>query len=85
MKIISYNVNGIRAALKKGLIDWLKQENPDVFCIQESKSQKEQVPEEIFLELGYMAYWHSAEKKGYSGVITFSKIEANNVVEGMGK
>lgn len=84
MKIISYNVNGIRAALKKGLIDWLKDENPDVFCIQESKSQKEQVPEEIFSELGYTAYWHSAEKKGYSGVITFSKVEANNVVEGMG-
>ncbi len=84
MKIISYNVNGIRAALKKGLIDWLQQAAPDIFCIQESKSQIDQVDPTIFNDLGYTAYWHSAEKKGYSGVITFVKEAALDVKEGMG-
>ena len=84
MKIISYNVNGIRAALKKGLLEWIENENPDVFCIQETKSQPDQVPAELFSDLGYTAYWHSAEKKGYSGVLTCSKTEATKVVEGMG-
>ena len=84
MKLISYNVNGIRAALKKDLIKWVKKENPDIFCIQETKSQAEQVPAELFEELGYTAYWHSAEKKGYSGVLTFAKTPATKVVEGMG-
>ena len=84
MRIVSYNVNGIRAALKKGLVDWLKETNPDIFCIQESKSQEGQVPEEIFADLGYHALWHSAEKKGYSGVTTFSKMKPDNVIAGMG-
>lgn len=83
MKIVSYNVNGIRAAIKKNLIDWLKVEDPDIFCVQESKSQEDQVPSEIFADLGYNAYWHSAVKKGYSGVTTYSKIEADKVVVGM--
>ncbi len=84
MKIVSYNVNGLRAALKKGLIDWVKDEDPDIFCIQESKSQEDQVPANLFEELGYHAYWHSAEKKGYSGVVTYSKEKADNVVHGIG-
>ncbi len=84
MKIVTYNVNGIRAALKKDLIAWIKNENADIVCIQETKSQQEQVPAEIFEELGYQAYWHSAEKKGYSGVLTLSKVSADKVVEGMG-
>jgi len=84
MKLISYNVNGLRAALKKDLLEWIKKEDPDLFCIQESKSQVEQVPAEIFENLGYHAYWHSAEKKGYSGVVTYSKRKASKVVEGMG-
>ncbi len=84
MKIISYNLNGIRAALKKDLIDWVKKENPDIFCVQETKSQEEQVPPEIFGDLGYHAYWHSAEKKGYSGVLTYTKEKAKKVVVGMG-
>lgn len=84
MKIISYNLNGIRAALKKDLVQWLKEEDPDFFCIQETKSQPDQVPAEIFEELGYNAYWHSAEKKGYSGVLTLSKQVSSKIVEGMG-
>jgi len=84
MKIVSYNVNGLRAALKKNLIEWVKSEDPDIFCIQESKSQEEQVPSEIFEDLGYRAYWHSAVKKGYSGVTTYSKLEATKTVLGMG-
>jgi len=84
MKIVSYNVNGIRAAVKKGLIDWLKEENPDFFCIQESKAQEDQIDPTIFKDLGYYAYWHSAVKKGYSGVVIYSKQKADNVVIGMG-
>ena len=84
MKIISYNVNGIRAAMKKGLLEWLKAENPDVFCIQESKAQPEQIDTLAFAELGYHAYIHSAEKKGYSGVVIFSKQVPDNLVVGLG-
>ncbi len=85
MKIISYNVNGIRAALNKGLLTWLADANPDVFCIQESKAQPEQVDVDAFRELGYQhIYLHSAVKKGYSGVGIFSKTEPDNVVIGMG-
>lgn len=84
MKIVSYNVNGIRAALNKGLIDWLLKEQPDVFCIQESKAQPEQIDTMLFAELGYHSYVHSAEKKGYSGVAIFSKQEPDYVEAGMG-
>ncbi len=84
MKIISYNVNGLRAALKKDLITWLKSENPDVICFQETKSQPDQIDHQIFADAGYpYSYWHSAEKKGYSGVATYSKTEASFVQEGM--
>jgi exodeoxyribonuclease-3 len=84
MKIVSYNLNGIRAAMNKGLLDWLGQYNPDVFCIQESKAQPEQIDLLAFEELGYHAYLHSAEKKGYSGVGIFSKQVPDRVVVGMG-
>ena len=84
MKIISYNVNGIRAAIKKDLIDWVKAEDPDVLCIQETKSQPDQVDPEIFAELGYNAEWHSAEKKGYSGVLTLSKEKPSSSTAGIG-
>lgn len=84
MKIVSYNLNGIRAAMSKGLLDWLGQYNPDVFCIQESKAQPEQIDLLAFEELGYHAYLHSAEKKGYSGVGIFSKQVPDRVVVGMG-
>ena len=84
MKIISYNVNGIRSAISKGLLDWLHQEDPDVFCIQESKAQPEQIDVLQMQELGYHSYIHSAEKKGYSGVCIFSKEVPDKVVAGMG-
>ena len=84
MKIVSYNVNGIRSAMSKGLLDWLAQESPDVLCIQESKAQPEQIDTLAFQEMGYHAYLHSAEKKGYSGVGIFSKQEPDRVVVGMG-
>ena len=84
MKIISYNLNGIRSAISKGLLDWLQSENPDVFCIQESKAQPVQIDVLAFQELGYHSYIHSAEKKGYSGVCIFTKQEPDKVVVGMG-
>ncbi len=85
MKIISYNVNGIRAALKKGFIDWLISANPDVLCLQETKAQKEQLDLSVFEEAGYnYNYWFSAQKKGYSGVAVLCKKEPNHVTYGTG-
>lgn len=84
MKIISYNVNGIRAAINKGFADWLKSANPDLICIQETKAQEEQIDTELLNNLGYKAYIHSAEKKGYSGVAIFSKMEPDHVEIGCG-
>lgn len=84
MKLISYNVNGIRAAISKGLLEWLQSEEPDVFCIQESKAQPEQIDTLSLRELGYHSYIHSAEKKGYSGVCIFSRTEPDRVIAGMG-
>lgn len=85
MKIISYNVNGIRAAVNKGFIDWLKAANPDVICLQEIKAMKEQLDLELFEEAGYKYnYWFSAQKKGYSGVAILSKTEPNHVEYGTG-
>ncbi|MCB0558281.1 MAG: exodeoxyribonuclease III [Phaeodactylibacter sp.] len=83
--IVSYNVNGIRAALNKGLLDWVKANDIDIFCVQETKAQPEQVDARSEFEaLGYEQHWHSAEKKGYSGVATFSRIEPDDVVVGCG-
>jgi len=85
MKIISYNVNGIRAAISKGFIEWLQQANPDVICLQEIKATQDQVRLEDFEAAGYpYHYWFSATKKGYSGVAILSKIKPNNVVYGTG-
>ncbi|UKN00142.1 exodeoxyribonuclease III [Paracrocinitomix mangrovi] len=83
-KFVSYNVNGIRAALKKDWMDWLKSVDPDVVCVQETKAQKDQLDVAIFEEAGYKSYWHSAEKKGYSGVAIFSKTEPDHVEYGCG-
>ena len=83
MKILSYNVNGIRAALKKGFIDWLKAANPDVICLQETKAHKEQLDLTLFEEAGYRYhYWFSAQKKGYSSVAILCKTEPNHVEYG---
>ena len=85
MKIISYNVNGIRAAINRGFIDWLKSANPDVICLQEIKAMKEQLELNIFEEAGYKYhYWFSAKKKGYSGVAILSKIKPDHVEYGTG-
>ncbi len=85
MKIISYNVNGIRAALNKGFIEWLVVADPDVICLQEIKANKEQLNLELFEEAGYTYhYWFSAQKKGYSGVAILSKTEPNHVEYGTG-
>ncbi|CEN33655.1 exodeoxyribonuclease III [Capnocytophaga cynodegmi] len=85
MKIISYNVNGVRAAMAKGLTEWLKNANPDVLCLQEIKALESQIEKTAFEDLGYKyQYWHSAEKKGYSGVAILSKIKPNHVEVGSG-
>ncbi|MBT8244124.1 MAG: exodeoxyribonuclease III [Winogradskyella sp.] len=85
MKIASYNVNGIRAALKKGFIDWLVAADPDVICLQEIKAQKKQLDLSLFEDAGYnYNYWFSAQKKGYSGVAILSKTEPNHVEFGTG-
>ncbi len=84
MKIISYNVNGIRAAIKKGLYDWIKKEDPDVVCIQELKARQEQVDTTELEAMGFHHYWMSAEKPGYSGVAIFSKIKPKTVIYGCG-
>jgi exodeoxyribonuclease-3 len=84
MKIITFNVNGIRSAISKGLFEWLSQESPDVLCIQETKAQPDQIDIMRFKELGYYSYIHSAEKKGYSGVAIFSKVEPDFVKAGIG-
>lgn len=84
MKIITYNINGLRAALKKGFLDWLSAVNADVVCLQEIKSTPEQIDVEPIKSLGYETFWHPATKKGYSGVAIFSKIRPGNVCIGCG-
>jgi exodeoxyribonuclease-3 len=85
MKIISYNVNGIRAALKKGFLDWLKAASPDVLCLQETKAHKDQLDLSLFEAAGYpYHYWFSAQKKGYSGVAVLCKTKPAEVVYGTG-
>ncbi len=84
MRIISYNVNGIRAAINKGLIDWIKTDPAEVICLQETKAVKDNVDHKLFTDLGFHDYWFSAEKKGYSGVAVFTKIKPTNVEYGHG-
>ena len=84
MKIVSYNVNGIRAAIGKGLVSWLGETDIDVLCLQETKAQADQIDTKAFEELGYNCYYTCAEKKGYSGVAIFTKVKPDNVVYGMG-
>ena len=84
MKIISYNINGIRAAIRKGFIRWLDMESPDIICLQEIKANPEQFDCKEFEKLGYYCYWFPAIKKGYSGVAILSKIKPKNVIYGCG-
>lgn len=84
MKIISYNVNGIRAAMNKGFVDWLKKSNPDIIGLQELKAELNQIDASVFEDLGYEIYWYPAVKKGYSGVAILTKIKPDSIKYGMG-
>jgi exodeoxyribonuclease-3 len=82
--IISYNVNGIRSAVSKGITQWLKEKDPQIVCFQELKAHKEQIPVSLFEDLGYHCYWFPAVKKGYSGVAILSKTKPKHVEYGSG-
>lgn len=84
ISIVSYNVNGIRSAISKSFWEWMQQEQPDIICLQETKALPSDVPILELEALGYRHFWHSAEKKGYSGVATFTKREPDNIVVGCG-
>lgn len=84
MKIISYNVNGIRSAINKGFLEFLKKENADIVCVQEIKAQPGDIDEKPFEKLGYHCYWFAARKKGYSGVGILSKVKPDHTESGMG-
>jgi len=83
MKIISYNVNGIRSALRKELADWLSIVDPDIVCLQEIKAREQQFDTSVFKDMGYYCYWYSAQKPGYSGTAILSKKKPGNVTFGM--
>ena len=84
IKILSYNINGIRAALRKNLLEWLKDYNPHIVCFQEIKANEDQFDKSKFTDLGYHSYWFSAQKKGYSGVGIITKMKPLNVEYGTG-
>jgi exodeoxyribonuclease III len=82
MRIISYNVNGIRSAVKRGFIDWLRTDPADVICLQEVKAHKQDIPVPLIEEAGYKSFWFCAQKKGYSGVGILTKLQPDNISEG---
>ena len=84
MKLLSWNVNGIRAVYKKGFLDWLSKEDPDILCVQETKAMKEQLSDELLNVDGYTSYFSSAERKGYSGTATYTKHNPVKVLNGIG-
>ena len=84
MKILTYNINGIRAALRKDFTLWLKATNTDIVCLQEIKANPEQFDESVFTDLGYHCFWNPAEKKGYSGVAILTKLKPNHIEYGCG-
>ncbi|MDD3408578.1 MAG: exodeoxyribonuclease III [Methanobacteriaceae archaeon] len=84
LELISWNVNGIRAIHRKGFIDWLSENKPDIISIQETKAQIDQLPKKLINIPDYTSYFNSAERKGYSGVATYSQIKPKNVINGMG-
>jgi len=83
LRLISWNVNGIRASHKKGLLDWFKKENPDILCLQETKAHPDQLVDELKNVDGYNSYFSSAEKKGYSGVVIYTKHKPVNIQHGI--
>lgn len=84
IRALSWNVNGIRAAHKKGFIEWLDNEDPDIMCLQETKAHLDQLPEPLKDITGYHAFFSTPERKGYSGVALYSKIEPAQVTYGFG-
>ena len=84
VRILSWNVNGIRAAYKKGLLNWFSKEKPDILCVQEIKAVKEQLSDDLINVDGYASYFSSAERKGYSGTATYTKVNPVKVVNGIG-
>jgi len=84
MRIITLNVNGVRAGARKGLFDWLEAQSADVVCLQETKAQVHQLSDEVFWPAGYHCYYHDAQKPGYSGVAIYSRHEPDQVTEGLG-
>src|SRR3989338_7275616 len=83
-KLLSWNINGIRAAQKKGFLDWFKKEKQDILCLQEIKAKQEQLDNELIDVNGYKSFWNSAERKGYSGVVVYTKEEPKEVKNGFG-
>jgi exodeoxyribonuclease-3 len=84
IRFLSWNVNGIRAIQKKGFLDWLKKENPDILCLQETKAHPDQLDDVLKNVDGYESHFSSAEKKGYSGVVTYTKLKPLSVQQGIG-
>lgn len=82
MRIVSYNVNGLRSAITKGFKEWLQKENFDVVCLQETKMDISHADPDYFKDLGYISHWHCAEKKGYSGVLILTKEKPDNIIVG---
>jgi exodeoxyribonuclease-3 len=83
MRIISYNVNGIRAAIRKGFLDWLHTQPADIICLQEIKATQDDIDYEVFQQAGYQTFWYAAQKKGYSGVAMLTNIAPQNVMMGI--
>jgi len=84
MKIISWNINGIRAIEKKGFLDWLQKESPDILGVQEIKAHEEQLSEKLLTPKGYHVFFNPAERKGYSGTAIFTKIKPKKIIKGIG-
>ena len=84
MRIITANLNGIRSAERKGFFKWMVKQQADIVCVQETKAQVDQLSEELHYPDDYHAYFHDAEKKGYSGVAIYSRLEPDQVIEGLG-
>jgi exodeoxyribonuclease-3 len=84
LRLFSWNVNGIRAIYRKGFLDWFKKADPDILCLQETKAHPDQLVEELKNVNGYYSYFSSAEKKGYSGVVTYTKEKPLDVKQGIG-
>ena len=84
MRIITLNCNGIRSAARKGFFPWMTRQRADVICLQETKAQVHQLEDRVFWPRGYHAYFHDAEKKGYSGVAIYSRHKPDKVIEGLG-